>query len=309
MAILALLGALALASIPLVLGWRRTAGEASMARAMGLNPPQRGFEPEKFARQTGTGLTFNQIVFGGLAWIAGGFAAGMFLGILVAVLFAVAGGLLYAGNLSNRRQEVRLRQAKDILRGLGVVETLLSQGRPLNDALDEAAQAVGPDGQLVLGDLVYRMRAAPADRTASAVREWTLAWDNPAVDVVGTALLAGLEGRIEIAPLVASLRKTLASVIEVLSRARAAARGIEWQARFLALFPPSVLVIIAIVTPEMGALYAGSPLLVVPVLFGSGLSYLLSMRMIRNGLSIEASMGLESGGQGEIQLDRMGRVL
>jgi len=161
----------------------------------------------------------------------------------------------------------------------------------------------------VLGDLVYRMRAASADRAAEAVREWTLTWDNPAVDVVGTALLAGLEGRIEIAPLVASLRNTLASVIEVLSRARAAARGIEWQARFLALFPPSVLVAIAVVTPGMCALYAGNPLLVVPVLFGSGLSYLLSMSMIRNGLSIEASMGLESGGQGEIQLDRMGRVL
>lgn len=309
MIILTIIGALALASIPLVLGWRRTTDEASMARAMGLNPPKQGFDPEKFARQTGTRLTFNQILFGGLAWIAGGFAAGMFLGTLAAFLFAVAGGLLYAGNLSNRRQEVRLRQAKDILRGLGVVETLLFQGRPLNDSLDEAAQAVGFDGQMVLGDLVYRLRAAPADQAAEAVREWTLAWDNPAVDVVGTALLAGLEGRIEIAPLVASLRQTLASVIEVLSRARAAARGIEWQARFLALFPPGVLVAIAVVTPQMGDLYASNPLLIIPVLLGSGLSYLLSMRMIRNGLSIEASMGLTAGGQGEIQLDRMGRVL
>jgi Flp pilus assembly protein TadB len=303
------MGALALASIPLVLGWRRTTDEASMARAMGLNLPKRGLDLEKFARQTGTGLTFNQILFSALAWIAGGFAAGMFLGVLAAILFAVAGGLLYAGSLNNRRQEVRLRQAKDILRGLGVVETLLSQGRPLNDSLDEAAQAVGPDGQWVLGDLVYGLRAAPADRAAEAVRAWTLAWDNPAVDVVGTALLAGLEGRIEIAPLVASLRKTLASVIEVLSRARAAARGIEWQARFLALFPPGVLVAIAVVTPEMGDLYANNPLLIVPALFGAGVSYLLSMRMIRNGLSIEASMGLEVGSQSEIQLDRMGRVL
>jgi Flp pilus assembly protein TadB len=254
-------------------------------------------------------LTFQQILFGGLAWVAVGFVAGLFLSTFASILFALAGGFLYAGNLSNRRQEVRLRQAKDILRGLGVVETLLSQGRPLNDALDEAAQAVGPDGKVVLIDLVYRIRAAPADRAADTVREWTLAWDNPAVDVVGTALLAALEGRIEIAPLIASLRKTLASVIEVLSRAHAAARGIEWQARFLALFPPGVLVAIAIVTPEMGDLYAASPLLIVPVLLGSGLSYLLSMRMIRSGLSIEASMGLQAGGEGEIKLDRMGRVL
>ena len=59
----------------------------------------------------------------------------------------------------------------------------------------------------------------------------------------------------------------------------------------------------------MGALYAGQPLLIVPVLLGSGLSYLLSRRMIRQGLSIEASMGLQTGAQGELRLDRMGRVL
>jgi Flp pilus assembly protein TadB len=274
-----------------------------------LSLPKRGFDLEKFARQTGTGLKFRQLLFGGLAWVAGGLTAGLILGILPAVLFAVAGGLLYAGSLSNRRQEVRLRQARDILRGLSVMETLLSQGRPLSDALDEAAQAVGSDGQLVLSDLVIRMRAAPADRAASAVREWTLAWDNPAVDIVGTALLAALEGRIEIAPLIAALRKTLSDIIEVLSRARAAARGVEWQARFLALFPPGVLVTIALTTPEMGDLYAANPLLVIPVLFGSGLSYLLSMRMLQNGLSIEASLGLQAGQYAEIRVDRMGRVL
>ena len=309
MTLLAVIGALALASIPLALGWRRTAGEAGIAKAMGLAPPARGFDPGKFARQTGTGLTFQQILFGLLAWAAGGFVAGLALSPLAALLFALAGGLLYAGDLSNRRQEVRLRQARDILRGLGVVETLLTQGRPLAEALDEASRAVGPDGQAVLKDLVVSMRAAPADQAAAAVRAWTTAWDHPAVDVVGVALLAALESRIEIAPLVAALRKTLASVVEVLSRSRAAARGIEWQARFLALFPPGVLVAIALVTPEMGDLYAGNPLLVVPVLLGSGLSYLLSMRMIRRGLSIEASMGLQAGEQGEIRLDRMGRVL
>ena len=39
------------------------------------------------------------------------------------------------------------------------------------------------------------------------------------------------------------------------------------------------------------------------------LSYALSMRMIQEGLSIEASMGLLSKGEGEIRLDRLGRVL
>jgi hypothetical protein len=309
MTVLAVIGALALAAIPLALGWRRTVSEAGMAQALGLQAPARRFDPQKFARQTGTGLTFQQLLFGLLAWMAGGCVAGWALSPLAAALFALAGGLLYTGDLSNKRQEVRLRQARDILRGLGVVETLLAQGRPLSEALGEAARAVGPDGQAVLEDLVVRMRAAPADQAAAAVRAWTLAWDHPAVDVVGVALLAALESRIEIAPLVAALRKTLASVVEVLSRARAAARGIEWQARFLALFPPGVLVAIALVTPEMGALYAGNPLLVGPVLLGSGVSYLLSSRMIRQGLSIEASMGLQTGEQGELRLDRMGRVL
>jgi len=108
---------------------------------------------------------------------------------------------------------------------------------------------------------------------------------------------------------VGSLRKTLGTVVEVLSRARAAAKGVEWQARFLALFPPAVLVVIAITTPETGRLYSANPLLLAPVILGSGISYWLSMRMIRNGLSIEASMGLQAGGQGEIRLDRLGRVL
>ena len=230
-----------------------------MARAMGIAQPKKSFDPEKFARQTGTGLTFNQIVYGFLAWAGGGLVGGLLLGVFPAILFAVAGGLLYAGTLSDKRQEFRLKQAKDILRGLGVVETLLSQGKPLNDALNEAAQAVGPEGKMVLGDLVIRLRTAPADEAALAVREWTTAWDNPAVDIVATSLLASIEGRIEIGPLVAALRKTLGAVVEVLSRARAAAKGVEWQARFLALFPPAVLVVIAITTPETGALYSANP--------------------------------------------------
>lgn len=307
--LLALIAALALASIPITIGWRRTMDEASMARAMGIAQQKKGFDPEKFARQTGTGLAFNQIAFGFLTWAGGGFAGGIFLGFFAAILFAIAGGLLYAGTLSDKRQEFRLRQAKDILRGLGVVETLLTQGKPLNDALDEAAQAVGPDGKLVLSDLVVRLRAAPADEAALAVREWTTAWDNPAVDIVATSLLASLEGRIEISPLVAALRRTLGAVVEVLSRARAAAKGVEWQARFLALFPPAVLIIIAVTTPETGRLYSANPLLLTPVIIGSGISYWLSTRMIRNGLSIEASMGLQAGQQGEIRLDRLGRVL
>jgi Flp pilus assembly protein TadB len=307
--LLTFVAALALAAIPLAVGWRRGAGEAGMARALGVAPLRRSFDPERFARQTGTGLAFNQLLLGCLAWTVGGFLAGLALGPLAAVLFAVAGGLFYAGGLFGRRQEFRLRQAKDILRALGMLETLLQQGRPLQQAIEDVARAVGVDGRMVLEDLARHLRSAPADQTPQAVREWSGAWDNPAVDVVGTVLLASLEGRIDMAPLVAALRGTLSDIVEILSRARAAARGIEWQARFLALFPPAVAVIITLIIPSMGSVYAANPVFLLPVLLGSGLSYLLSMRMIQDGLSIEASMGLLSRGQGEIRLDRLGRVL
>jgi hypothetical protein len=108
---------------------------------------------------------------------------------------------------------------------------------------------------------------------------------------------------------VAALRAALSDVVEILARARAAARGIEWQARFLALFPPAVAVAITLIIPSMGRVYGANPLYLLPVLFGSGLSYALSMHMIQDGLSIEASMGLLSRGEGEIRLDRLGRVL
>ncbi|MEJ2710644.1 MAG: hypothetical protein P8074_23735 [Anaerolineales bacterium] len=307
--LLAFVAALALAAIPLAIGWRRGAGEAGMARALGLDPQRRGFDPHKFARQTGTGLTFNQLLFGCLSWVAGGFLAGLMLGPVGALLFAAAGGLFYVGGLFGRRQEFRLRQARDILRAMGMLETLLQQGRPLQQAIEDVSRAVGADGRLVLADLAFRLRVAPADRTPQAVREWTAAWDNPAVDVVGTVLLASLEGRIDMAPLVAALRGTLSDVVEILARARAAARGIEWQARFLALFPPAVAVAITLIVPSMRQVYAANPIFLLPVLLGSGLSYTLSMRMIQEGLSIEASMGLLSRGEGEIHLDRLGRVL
>ncbi len=307
--LLALIAALALASIPIAIGWRRTYGEAGMARAMGIAAPRKFFDPQKYALQTGTGLTFNQIAFGVLAWTAGGLLAGLAIGPFAAILFAIAGGLLYYGGMSNLRQEFRLRQTKDILRSLGVIETLLGQGRPLTDSLEEAAKAVGPDGRIVLNDLVVRMRSAPADQLAAAVREWTNAWDNPGVDMTATALLSSLESRIEASPLIASLRRTLSAVVEVLSLSRAAAKGVEWQARFLALFPPIVLTAMAVVAPEMGQMWSSNPLYLMPALIGSGGSYLLSMRMIRTGLSIEASMGLNLGESGDIRLDRMGRVL
>jgi hypothetical protein len=307
--VIALIGALSLAAVPLVIGWRRTAGEAEMARALGLRPPAKRFDPENFARQTGTGLTARALAFGFSAWTGGGLVCGGFFGPVGAALFGLGAALLYVTGLAARREDLRMAQAKDILRALGVIETLLSQGRSLTDAVAESAGATGPQGTLVLNDLVVRMRGAPVEAQAEAVRGWTLAWQGTAVDLVGTALLAALQGRIEITPLVGALRGTLSGVVEVLSRARSAAKGVEWQARFLAVFPPAVLVAIAVTTPETGGLYAGNPALLLPVLLGSGVSYLLSMRMIRKGLSMDASLGLGNGKDGLIRFDRMGKVL
>jgi Flp pilus assembly protein TadB len=307
--VFSLIAALSLASIPLILGWRRTAGEAAMARQLGIAPPQKKFDAERFALRTGTGLSFNQLLFGFLAWVFGGLVAGFVLGIVASILFAAAGGLLYYGGASERRQEFRLSQARDILRAMGVVETLLAQAKPLLESLADAANAVGADGRLVLGDLVARMQSARADQQSAAIRAWTQAWDNPAVDIVATSLLASVEAHISVTDLIAKLRETLSDVVQILGKARAAASGITWQARFLAIFPPCVLVVMGILTPEAGRMYATQPWYLLPIILGSSTSYWLSMRSIRNGLSIETSIGLQAGQQGIIQYDRMGRVL
>jgi len=304
-----LVGALSLSAVPLVLGWRRTAGEAEMARALGLSLPKKRLDPERYARQTGTGLNARQLALGFLGWILGGVIAGARFGWAGVLLFGLGGGLLFGGSLSGRREDLRMVQAKDILRAMGVLEALLSQGRSLTESLAEAAGATGPQGRLVLEDLLAGLRAAAVDAQAEAVRVWTLTWSSPAVDLVGTALLAALQDRIEITPLVGSLRAMLTGVVEVLSRARAAAKGVEWQARFLAVFPPGVLAAIALTTPDMGAVYGERPVLLLPVLGGSAVSYFLSMQMIRKGLSMDASLGLLGGEEGLIRLERMGRVL
>ena len=280
-----------------------------MARQLGIAAPQKKFDAERFALRTGTGLSFNQLLFGFLAWVFGGLIAGLVLGVVAAILFAAAGGLLYYGGMSERRQEFRLSQAKDILRAMGVVETLLAQAKPLLESLSDAANAVGADGRLVLGDLVARMQSARADQQGAAIRAWTQAWDNPAVDIVATSLLASVEAHISVTDLITKLRETLSDVVQILGRARAAASGITWQARFLAIFPPCVLVVMGIITPEAGRMYATQPWYLLPIILGSSTSYWLSMRSIRNGLSIETSIGLQSGQQGIIQYDRMGRVL
>lgn len=304
--VFAVIAALSLSSIPLVIGWRRTTNEEATARVLGIASRGKKFDPDRFALQTGTGLTFNQIAIGFGAWAGGSFFAGLSLGLLASVLFGIAGGLLYAGTLADRRQQFALSQAKDILRALGIVETLLSQGRTLSDSWKEAAGSVGPDGQVVLIDLVTRLRTCVSGEEGSAVRAWADAWSNPAVDIVATVLYSHYTLSIDVAPMIKSLRDTLSAVVEILSRARAAAKGIEWQAKFLAVFPPLVLVFVGLTTPEAGQIYARNPLYLLPVLLGSAGSYWLSMRMVRNGLSIEASMGLQS--EGTIPVEQMGAI-
>jgi Flp pilus assembly protein TadB len=307
--VLAIVAALSLSVIPLVLGWRRSVTEAEIARQLGIAPKKKTFDPEKLALQTGTGLGWNQIVLGSLVWVVGGFIAGLFIGPLVASLFAVAGGLLYWGKLSERRQEFRLSQAKDLVRGLGILEVMLSKGGALEESIKISADGVGLDGRMVLGDLYDKMRSGQASEIPESIRAWSRTWDNPAVDIIATCLIASQSTHKPVGPLISTLRVTLTAVIEVLSRARAAAKGVEWQARFLALFPPLVLVAIGVTTPEAGRMYASNPILLLPILLGSGLSYFFSMRMVRDGLSMEAGMGLQTGEVNMITLDRLGNPL
>ena len=230
-------------------------------------------------------------------------------GLFIALLFGLAGGLIYWGSLTDKREERRSKQAVQIARAMGIIETVLSQGRPLQDALEQAAQASPPEGREVLEDLVRRMRQVSANEMTRAVREWDEAWDNPATDMLAAALLAALESRIEIAPLVRSLRENIMDVTDTLRRTHAEAQGIIWQSRFLAFWPIIVLAIISLLTPSWAVAYRSNPLLILPALIGSALTWLLSMRQIRNGLSVDAAVGIGEHGEGEIQLDRLGKVL
>ena len=306
--VIAILAALAAASIPLALqDWSK--GEKAMAEAMGLTHPRRRVSLEQIARESGAGVSGTQIIMGVLAWSIGGFLLGLPEGIIAALLFGAAGALIYIGSLKDKRELRRGKQAVQVARAMGVIEVVLSQGRSLQEALEQAAEAVPEEGREVLQDLVRRIREAPADQMARAVREWDAVWDNPAVDMLAAALLAAIEGRMEIAPLIAALRTNIQDVIEVLERTRAEAAGVIWESRFLAFWPVVVLAILALMIPDWAAAYRQNPLYLLPALLGSWLTWALSMRLLRKGLSVDAAVGIGERGEGEIQLDRLGRVI
>jgi Flp pilus assembly protein TadB len=296
-----LISALSFSSVILLLGWRRTTDQAEMSRALGIAAPRRGFDPDKFARQTGTGLTFNQIAIGFAAWTAGGFLVGMIIGPLASFLFGVAGALMYYGTLADRRADHRMQQAEDILRTVGSMAALMESGKMLEEALSKAINGCSPVGQIILGDLAQGLRSGSSgEARALAVNRWAQRWEHPVADVLATLLIVQELEAIRPLPLLKSLNETLTSMVEILSRARSSAKGIEWQAKFLALFPPAIILLVAIVTPEAGRIYSLSPLYLLPVLLGSGLSYWLTTSTIRKGLSLEASMGVQT----PVQFDR-----
>lgn len=308
--LIAFLGALAAAAIPLALGFRGGASEAAMAAAFGLTPRRRGFDPEAWARRTGTGLAFRQIVMGGLLWVAGGLLLGLAaLGSpAAAALLALAGGVFYFGGLADRAAEFRTRQAQGLVRAARAVEAALSQGRPLEDALEIALPSAGPYARPVMEDLLARLRAAPSTaERAEAVRAWTRTWAGVMDDLLGAALIASMEGDVRPLPALQAVRRTMGEVMEVLARARAEARALEIQAKALGLGPGAIVVAL-IVLGGMGG-YWRNPLHLAPVFLGSLLAYFLMAGQIRRGLSPEASVGLMPGGGGEIPRDRFGRPL
>lgn len=305
--VLTLIGALALASVPVGLGWRRMTREAEMARALGLAKPRRRWDPDAWALRTGTGLTFRQIVIGALAWAGGGMLLGsLVFSPLIGVPFALSGAVFYLIGLTSRREEHRLHEAEDISGALAAIDTALSQGSTMTTALEQAATSVGPDGERILRDLLLRLRQAPAQQQSQAISDWQSAWDNPAVTILATALQAGYSGNILVGPIVAGLRQTLGDVVAVLSRARAAAAGVEWQARFLGLFPTGILLLLAFSDPSLAAILRSRPTLALPALLGSVLSYLLSTHSVRQGLSIAASLAMGNTAGGDLSVAERG---
>jgi Flp pilus assembly protein TadB len=309
---MSLVAALSLASIPLILGWRRNTNWADTAREQGLAAPRKRFDPDLYAMRTGTGATFNQLLLSFIAWVLGGLVAGLFLGILPAIVFAIAGGLLYYGGLTERKQEYRLRVAREIVTAMGTMETMLTGGKTTLEALDYAAKNTGVNGVPALKDLNMRLYGSKSidQEAVEIVRGWAEAWENPAADMIGITLASSLTDGTPIVGMIKQLRETLSDLVGLLSQARAASQGIAWQAKFLAIFPPMVLVFMSLLTPEAGKMYATQPWYLVPVLVGSSLSYWLSMQSIRKGLSIDSNVGMMKGKgkeEGNITVDQMGR--
>jgi hypothetical protein len=309
--LIAFLGALAAAAIPLALGFRRRGfSEAAAAAAFGLALPRRRFDPEEWARRTGTGLAFRQIALGGFLWMAAGFLAGLFLlgSPLSAVLLMLAAGFFYFGGLADRAAEFRMKQGRDLIRAARAVEAALSQGRGLEEALELALPATGPHGRMVMADLLASVRAAPTARErAEAVRAWTRRWAGVMDDLFGAALLSALEGDVRPLPVLSAVRRAMAEVMEILSRARAEARGLEIQAKALGIGPIAIVIFLIAAAGMAG--FWSNPLYLLPVFAGSLLAYALMTRQIRTGLSPDSSVGLDPAGGGEIPRDRFGRPL
>ena len=308
--IFALIGALALATVPIRLGWHRGWNESQLATVFGLREEKRrfDFDPEAWAAQTGTGLTFRQIAYGASIWTLGGLLAGWLMGgLLQALAFGFAGAMFYIGGLKSRQEERRLAIARQITYAVATMASNMREGRPVIESIRIAADSADHIGKPVIEDLYRRLHSAPAERFADEIREWSQTWQNPAGDMLANALIAALESRIELVKILTEIRDALRRQIKILAEGRAEAKGIEWQAKFLALFPPGVILFIRL-TSEMGNTWA-NPVYIAPTLIGAALSYWLTMRLVRSRLSLEASMGLLPAGRGEIPIDRFGNPL
>lgn len=304
--ILALVGALALASVPIRLGWNRGWNESQIAQAFGLSEKRRLLDMERieaWAAQTGTGLTAQQIAFGTMIWTAGGLIVGMLLGgLLQMFLFAVSGSLMYLGSLQSQRDDYRMKQAKDLLHAVGIMKGVLREGRGLEDAVYQAAQVDGAGGVL-FSNLYQELRNS--DNPSDAFITWSRKWQNPSVDLLAGVLSAALRNRVELVGVIEEIRQVIREQVRILAHGRAEAKGIEWQAKFLALWPPLVLLAMRFTGGNMWS----NPIHLMPLLLGAGLSYYLTMRMVRARLSLDASLGLLPAGQGEIPTDRFGAPL
>jgi hypothetical protein len=201
-----------------------------------------------------------------------------------------------------------MKQGRDLIRAARAVEAALSQGRGLEEALELALPATGPHGRMVMADLLASVRAAPTARErAEAVRAWTRRWAGVMDDLFGAALLSALEGDVRPLPVLSAVRRAMAEVMEILSRARAEARGLEIQAKALGIGPIAIVIFLIAAAGMAG--YWANPLYLLPVFAGSLLAYALMTRQIRTGLSPDSSVGLDPAGGGEIPRDRFGRPL
>lgn len=282
-AIFAVVGALALSALPVILlGARR---RSRLGRGARRGPGLRE-RLEGWAWRTGTGLSARQLLLGYAFWVGAAGAAGFLIGGAAGTVGSLVLALLvYQGWLSARRQDYSLELTRDMLRGLRQFASAAGT-IPTPDALRSAAAFCSRTGREVYLELARSLQAAPPGSWDEVVERWAARYPGPVQEAL-RHVLAGESRGIRVRETTGAVREALSGVARVLGSARAEARGVEFQAIFLALWPLGVAAFMRV----LGLAVSDNPLFLLPAALGGAVSYTLTFRTLERYLSIDVILG------------------